>query len=252
MGTNSAIEWCHHSFNPWWGCFKVSDGCKNCYAETLSKRFGHAIWGPSATTTRRTFGSKHWEEPLAWNAVAEREGVRKRVFCASMADVFESNERLIYERKHLWQVIRRTPHLDWLLLTKRPENICLMVPTDWLDTPPDNVWYGTSVENQNVEIRIYELACVPARVRFLSCEPLLGPLNLQYWLDSGAIHWVIAGAESGHGARSMDMAWVRSLRDQCTAAGVAFFFKQGAIGGKKVPLPMLDGRQWMEFPEVTP
>lgn len=257
MGANTGIEWCDASFNPWWGCTKVSDGCKFCYADTLSRRYGHDIWGPKAE--RRFFGTKHWQEPLKWNRDAEQEGQRRRVFCASMADVFE--QHMLPEvsgKQHearcvLWETIERTPWLDWLLLTKRPEHIRDMVPVRWLHEPPHNVWYGTSTENQEyADTRIPELLRVPAVVRFLSCEPLLGPVTLRStpegqrattvrtWLEYNQrvqdgtfnpatysrIDWVIAGGESGPGARPMHPEWARSLRDQCQAAGVAFFFKQ--------------------------
>lgn len=224
MSANSAIEWTDHTFNPWWGCVKVSPGCEHCYAETISSRYGHRSWGPARTTKRRTFGETHWHEPLRWNAAAEREGVRKRVFCASMADVFEGHPDVVDARQQLWTLIEATPWLDWLLLTKRPENIKLFVPTSWWSNPQPNVWYGTSLEDvQRAKDRIPQLAEVPAAVRFLSCEPLLGPLEK---LDLSAIHWVIVGGESGWGARRMDPDWARSIHAQCRDAGVAFFFKQ--------------------------
>lgn len=238
MGANSSIEWTDHTFNPWWGCVKVSPGCQHCYAETLSKRFGNNIWGPAKTTSRRTFGPKHWAEPLKWDAEAAKLGQRKRVFCASMADVFEDHPMLEAERAKLWIMIEATPNLDWLLLTKRPENINSMVPwhgeTGLYHGWPANVWVGTSVENQDqAEKRIPYLLDVPARVRFLSCEPLLGPVDLTdgalYTRIGGAISyidWVIAGGESGPGARPMHPDWARGLRDQCQAAGVAYLFKQ--------------------------
>jgi protein gp37 len=247
VGEHTEIAWTDHTFNPWWGCFKVSAGCTNCYAETFSKRVGQHIWGPPATTPRRLFGEKHWAEPLKWNLAAEREGVRKRVFCASMADVFEDHPMLSPEREKLWALIERTPMLDWQLLTKRPENILTMVPYDWQEGTPDNVWLGTSVENQEqAEIRISWLLTAPASVLFLSCEPLLGDVDLTPWL--GGINWVIAGGESGPKHRPFDPGWARSLRDQCTAAGVPYFFKQvgglhHAAGGR-----LLDGRTWDEMP----
>lgn len=252
MATNSAIEWTDHTFNPWWGCVKVSPGCQHCYAETLSKRFGNNIWGPAKTTDRRLFDTKHWAEPRKWNAKAKADGVRARVFCASMADVFEDHPQLVEARAQLFDLIEQTPNLDWLLLTKRPENILRMLPFRWLNNMPANVWLGTSVENQEqAERRIPFLTQTGARVLFLSCEPLLGPLNLtsivknieglqtvtdvlrgsisidgQAHLPIPPIDWVIAGGESGHGARPMHPGWARSLRDQCQAAGVAFHFKQ--------------------------
>ena len=120
MSERTAIGWCDHTFNPWWGCQRVSDGCARCYAEAMAKRTGNPVWGPGA---RRFFGEKHWQEPVRWNAAAERLSVRRRVFCGSMCDVFEDRPDLVEPRGRLWRLIRATPHLDWLLLTKRPENI---------------------------------------------------------------------------------------------------------------------------------
>ena len=245
----TTIEWTDYTFNPWHGCFKVSEGCKHCYAETLSKRFGRDIWGPASTTERRFFGEKHWSEPYGWQAQALAQHTRFRVFCASMADVFEEHPQLPPHRQKLWNLIHDTPQLDWLLLTKRPENVATMVPTAWMKLGfPDNVQIGTSVENQErAEERVPLLLPLPARVHFLSCEPLLEYVYLQpHWLAH--LEWVIAGAESGPGARPMNRAWVRSLRDQCQTAKVAFFFKQDATNGHKIPLPMLDGKVWNEFP----
>lgn len=234
MGKNSKIEWTHHTFNPWWGCVKVSQGCEHCYAETFSKRTGHAIWGPAKTTQRRTFGDKHWAEPLKWDADAAKAGERHRVFCASMADVFEEHPQLDTERRHLWDLIRETPHLDWMLLTKRPRNIADMVPGEWRTVGrwPANVWVGTSVENQEqAEQRIPALRWIPAPVKFLSCEPLLSPLALEDLAYEAAgynrlVDWVIVGGESGPHARPMHPDWARSLRDQCQAAGISFHYKQ--------------------------
>src|SRR5207245_7041240 len=143
MGKNSSIEWTDHTFNPWWGCTKVSPACTNCYAEVWARRVGADVWG--ASSERRFFSEKHWQEPLKWNADATAMNRRKRVFCASMADVFESRHDLDDERAKLWNLIDATPSLDWLLLTKRPENIQLMAP--WKDIWPRNVWLGTTVEN---------------------------------------------------------------------------------------------------------
>ncbi len=237
---NSKIEWTDHTFNPWWGCVKVSPGCQHCYAETLNHRYGFSNWGPAKTTSRRMMSENYWKQPLRWNKEAGAAGERRRVFCASMADVFEDHPQVMEPRARLFSLIEQTPALDWLLLTKRPENINLMAP--WHGEPgmyhgwPANVWLGTSVENQEqADIRIPELLKVPAAVRFLSCEPLLGAVDITTngYLSAGwagatlpGIDWIIAGGESGPGARPMHPAWVRSLRDQCIAAGVPFFFKQ--------------------------
>lgn len=222
-----------YSFNPWWGCTKISAGCTHCYADTLATRYGHSVWGPKAP--RRFFGDNHWAAPLTWNTQAQRAGERRRVFCASMADVFERhtdnvmNDRMDHARQRLFDLIERTPNLDWLLLTKRPSNIGAMMPVPWHDIMPSNVWLGTSVENQEqAEQRIPELTRYPASVLFLSCEPLLAPLRLKdlayeatgpAWAGyNKLVDWIIVGGESGNGARAMDLAWARDLRDQCRRA----------------------------------
>lgn len=248
MGENSAIEWTDHTFNPWIGCTKVSPGCDRCYAETLATNRLGVAWGPHAD--RRRTAESTWRQPLAWNRKAQREGRPARVFCASLADVFDNNAPS-GAREALWDLIDATPYLDWLLLTKRPQNIARMLPHNYM---PPNIWLGTTVETQQeAERRIPHLLEVPAKVRFLSCEPLLGPVDLERievprvygsalmgsltgirrdhhgrTLDVGhpRIHWVIAGGESGPGARPSHPDWFRSLRDQCSAAGVPFFFKQ--------------------------
>ncbi len=255
----SKIEWTNYTFNPWWGCAKVSVGCKNCYAEAWDARFKGDHWGENAP--RRFFGDKHWNDPIRWNRKAEAAGVRRRVFCASMADVFEEhadstmNMSMDSERHRLWKMIEKTQHLDWLLLTKRPENH-EMVPLAWQSGSrrPPNVWFGTTAENQEqADKRIPHLlrAKWPA-LRFVSYEPALGPIQL---LSSGflsgnnCVNWVIAGAESGGGARQMSDDWAREVRDECQATGVPFFYKQKAEGGKKISLPELDGVVHAEFPE---
>ncbi len=221
MGKNSKIEWTNHTFNPWWGCTKVSEACKFCYAETWSKRLGQKVWGQRAP--RRFFTEAHWRDPLAWNREAGEEGRRLRVFCASMADVFEKRSELDEWRTKLWSLIEQTPNLDWLLLTKRPHLVNRYVPwSSW----PQNVWMGTTVENQkNAELRLPSLAEIPAAVRFISAEPLLGSLEVSPWLGS-TINWVITGGESGVNARPSSPSWFRELLRQCMEAEVPFHFKQ--------------------------
>lgn len=286
MGTNTAIEWCDHTFNPWIGCTKVSPACDHCYAETQAARFKMAEWGQHAPRKRTSLD--YWKQPLKWDRQAS---VRRKVFCASMADVFDNHRSIDPQwRLDLWQLIRKTQNLDWLFLTKRPQNIRKMLPPDWGNGWP-NVWLGTTVENQEeAERRIPHLLDVPAAMRFLSCEPLLGPVRLDSIntlkypgaerLDalSGfaygmfddiasenlpSIHWVIAGGESGSNARPSHPDWFRDLRDQCAAADVPFFFKQWgewAPGfhderpdvvrkvGKKRAGRMLAGRVHDQFP----
>lgn len=228
MGKDTAIEWTHHTFNPWWGCVRVSAACDHCYAETWAKRLGEEVWGPKSD--RRFFGDAHWKEPLKWNADAVVQGVRKRVFCASMADVFENRPDLVPHRLRLLELIAQTPQLDWLLLTKRIHLVKKQLPKGYAF--PSNVWLGTTVENQaEADKRIRHLLefATPA-VRFLSCEPLLGPVDLRKFLvrnEAGVrVDWVIAGGESGHGSRPMEPQWPDELRKQCTAARVPFHFKQ--------------------------
>lgn len=242
MGKNSRIEWTHHTFNPWWGCVKVSPACTHCYAERDSKRFGFALWGPDSE--RRFFGDKHWNEPLKWNRTAGLEGDRHRVFCASMADVFEDRPELDPHRTRLWNLIEETSNLDWLLLTKRPENAPRMLP--W-KTCPTNVWFGVTMEDQEWLLhRLEAFKAVSARIKFVSIEPMLGPVDLSPL--AGHVHWVIAGAESGNGARHTHIDWVRSLRDWCHGNGVSFFLKQLVEDGKMVGTPFLDGRTHVQAP----
>lgn len=280
MGKNSSIEWTHHTFNPWWGCVRVSPGCKHCYAETWARRVGQDVWGKDAD--RRFFTDHHWREPLKWNSEAEKQGVRRRVFCASMADVFEKRKDLDPWRDRLWGLIDKTPWLDWLLLTKRPENVIKCVP--WEQQWPKNVWLGTTAENQRwADKRLPILLSFPAAVLFVSAEPLVGALDLSSYLRPGAegrkVGWVIAGGESGPHSRPMNPQWARDLRDQCKGTSVPFHFKQwGHWGpdtqnkeikavrvtvtnrdgspislvrlGKKATGRLLDGRTWDGLPKA--
>ena len=228
MAKDSRIEWTHHTFNPWWGCVKVSAACDNCYAEAWAKRLGSDVWG--VKSDRRFFGDAHWKEPLKWNAEAEKEGVRRRVFCASMSDVFEKNPILVPHRQRLLDLIQLTPNLDWLLLTKRVHGVRKLLPKGY--EFPTNVWLGATVENQEVADKMikYLLNFDSPSVRFLSCEPLLGRLNLQRYLTKNAIgtrvDWVIAGGESGANSRPMNPSWPIEIQKQCSEAGVPFHFKQ--------------------------
>jgi protein gp37 len=252
--TNSKIEWTDHTFNPWEGCQNVGPGCDHCYAEARNARFagGTAVnWGPGAP--RRRTSAANWRKPLAWNAAhAEffaEHGRRQRVFCASMADVFDNAVDLTW-RRELFDLIELTPNLDWLLLTKRVGNVAEMVArakvSDWL-AGQLNVWLGISVVNQlEADRDIPKLLAVPARMRFLSMEPLLGPADLKLSrpareddrqdvdgyadtiiLANGAgLNWAFVGGESGPEARPMSDLWARELRDQCARAGVPFLFKR--------------------------
>ena len=243
MAENSKIEWTDHTFNPWVGCTKISAACDNCYAESWAKRSGLVTWnGPPRRTSQSA-----WRQPHKWNREAERSGVRKRVFCASLADVFD-NQAPVEWRHDLWKLIAETPHLDWLLLTKRPQMFTVMLP----NPPPTfgsypawgagwrHVSLGVTAENQDeADRRISILLATPAARRFISAEPLLGPLDIRPWLsdDDGCegcddgrerarLNWVICGGESGPNARPMHPDWARDVRDQCAAVKVPFFFKQ--------------------------
>lgn len=175
MAENSAIEWTHHTFNPVLGCQKVGPGCDHCYAEGWAKRSGLVAWGPGET--RRVTSDTYWRQPLKWDREAKAAGEQRRVFCASLADVFD-NAWPDGVRDRLWTLIKATPNLDWMLLTKRPGNIAKMLPDDW-GTGYQNVWLGCTIVNQEEADRdIPKLLAVPAGVRFLSMEPLLGPVDL--------------------------------------------------------------------------
>lgn len=317
MGDNSNIQWTDHTFNPVRGCVEVSPGCDHCYAATMSKRNPAVLGTWGADGSRIIASAAMWRAPARWNARAMELGARFRVFCASLGDVFEdwrgdmslpagprriarafldvlgeycwSHEPdpetvwLTYQdvRARLFHLVEATPNLDWQLLTKRPQNVLRMVPPSWRQKFPPNVWMGTTCEDQRrANERIPHLLDIPARIRFLSCEPLLGPISLQampldpddslfrYWPLTGAhlrdgmneqcahpnaqrIHWVIAGGESGPGFRALDLANLNRLDEQCSAAGVPFFVKQDSA-----PQPGQQGRipadLWArkEFPRV--
>jgi protein gp37 len=281
MAENSKIEWTHHTVNFWWGCTKVSPACVNCYAERTDARFNGQLashWGPDAPRLIRIEAAI--KEALRYERRAAKEGRRFRVFTNSMSDFFEDRSDLDKARRVALDTMRQTPHLDWIILTKRPEMVMEMLQRarhdagislgfpDWLDDwlegkAPANVWLGTTVEDQaRADRRIPALLQVPAAVRFLSCEPLLGAVDLfkvprpdvAYFRAMGitgcispkdepddftwgmkqGIDWVICGGESGPNARPMHPDWARGLRDQCAAAGVPFFMKQMT---KRAPIP---------------
>lgn len=237
----TSIEWTRgpngeqgFSFNPWTGCTKVGPGCNNCYAEGWAKRSGIVQWGPGAE--RRRTSEANWKQPLRWNAEAERLGVRYRVFCASLADVFDKEVPAEW-RADLFDLIAKTQNLDWLLVTKRIGNVGRMIPDSWSVMMPPNLWLGITVVNQvEADRDIPKLLQLKAAVRFLSMEPLLGPVDLRQahitkvrlpaWPNPTRVDWIIVGGESGPKARPMHPKWVRDIRDQCEAAGVPFLFKQ--------------------------
>ncbi|MEM1225967.1 MAG: phage Gp37/Gp68 family protein [Planctomycetota bacterium] len=291
MAENSGIEWTDNTFNPWMGCTKVSPACKNCYAERdFDHRYQKVKWGPSGTRVVTT--DANWRKPIKWNREAEETGTRKRVFCASLADVFEDWQGPMVDNKgiqlfedepngvaghvctptsmwhvrlRLFNLILETPFLDWLLLTKRPENSLDMWPADprWDEGVPrsfDNVWLGTSIENQewtDKRLRFLREAKELQMVNttFVSAEPLVGPIDLG---DNHELDWVITGGESGPDARPCDLDWFRSLRDQCEATNTPFHFKQwGEFDaernrvGKKNAGRLLDGRTHDGLPRQT-
>ncbi len=277
MGETTQIQWCDHTFNPWIGCVKVSPECKHCYAEQStparrSKARGLPLWGPGSA--RQYTSDAYWKQPFKWARRAKRDGVRRRVFCASLADVFERRTELDVKRAMLWALIELTPELDYLLVTKRPENVLGMVPERWLRNGfPPNVWIGTTAGTQETaDERIPHLVRIPAAVRFVSVEPLLERVVLDAdWLyprckacgrhsargkcceyepdctggtehsaqaQPGLIDWVIVGGESGPNARECRIEWIESIVTRCAQARVACFVKQ--LGAYAVLDPRYD------------
>lgn len=239
MAENSLIEWTDHTFNPWMGCTKVGPGCDHCYAEALATTRLGVPWG--AGQPRRRTAPGNWAKPRQWNrnadAFAEQHGRKQRVFCASLADVFD-NEVDPAWRADLFALIAETPNLDWLLVTKRIGNVAKMLAALGMECLPVNVWLGITVVNQDEADRdIPKLLAVHAPIRFLSIEPLLGAIILRTeWLE--ALDWAIVGGESGQDARHLPPDLPRSLRDQCAASGVSFLFKQW---GEWMPIDYIDG-----------
>jgi protein gp37 len=258
---NTKVAWSHNTHNEWIGCTKCSPGCLNCYAARRGVRFpAQGQWGKGKPRGRTSLRNRN--KPYAWDRKAAASGEKIKVFCSSLSDVFDDDDASPMDewRAELFEKIEKTPNLYWLLLTKRPQNVMSMVPAGWASCLPKHVWIGTTAEDQKrLDERAPILAEIPATVRFLSCEPLLGPLDLTRWLyrnDSvdgspvadPKINWVITGGESGPGFREIDIDWVKKIRDQCVGANVPFFFKQGS-GLKPEAEPELDGRRWTECPE---
>jgi protein gp37 len=258
MAQNSGISWCDHTFNPWRGCVEVSEGCAHCYARDFSERNPEVLGEWGAGKLRALASESYWNWLPKWNRWAElgtcyvcagtgkkkaKKGqpeascetcdgagnvgpYRARVFVASMADVFENREDLIEPRKRLFDAVPNLPHLDFMFLTKRSENVGLLMPNDWRHNGwPKNLWLGASVENRKRAYRVDHLqALSPAPfVRFLSCEPLLSDLGD---LDLTGIDLVVAGGESGPDARPAHPHWAYNLRDLCVRQGVLFHWKQ--------------------------
>jgi protein gp37 len=295
MAKKTGIEWADATFNFAIGCTEVSPGCTNCYAKTLNNRMKWAEgWGPGKARYRTS--EKNWDAVRAWNKQAKNANRRPRVFCSSLADWLD-DEIPVTWLADLLLLIDETPNLDWLMLTKRPQNFVprmqavldsgigdtrLIVPDLWLKgRAPENVWFGVSTEDQQrVDERIPALLKIPATVRWLSVEPLLGPVRLPLTREVDRINWVVVGGESGANARGCNTEWVRSILYQCDLWGVPFFFKQW---GTKLPIDqrvppekrpenappefwagdifttvgkakagrLLDGVEYSQFPEVT-
>lgn len=232
----SKIEWTDFTFNPWIGCTALSPACDNCYAEAFQKRCGGPEWGHGEP--RRRTSDANWKQPIRWDQKAAKQSIRYRVFCASLADVFDAEVQKEW-RDDLFALIDRTPNLDWLLLTKRPNVARKLMP----ENARPNVWMGTTVEDRKRKNRIDELRQIPAAVRFLSVEPLLEDLGE---IDLTGIGWVIVGGESGgRKVRPMQEEWALSLRDQCAVAGVPFLFKQW--GNYAPTVEIREGRRVMSY-----
>jgi len=247
MTSRSAIEWTEMTWNPVTGCDRVSPGCENCYAQTLARRL-KAMGNPRYQKDGRTrtsgpgFGvTMHWDklqEPLARRKPT-------MFFVNSMSDLFHDHVSVAFIDR-VFETMAATPRHTYQVLTKRPRRMASFTTDRGI---PDNVWLGTSVENQEwSERRVPLLLQVQARVRFLSCEPLLGPVDLSPWISD--LSWVIVGGESGPKHRQMEVSWVRSIRDQCLAAGVPFFFKQWGGRTPKAGGRILDHRSWDDMPSA--
>jgi protein gp37 len=259
---NTKIEWADATFNPWWGCTKVSPACDHCYAATFAGRKTKTkdeLWGKDAA--RLISSDDYWAVPLRWNDKAGKTGIRTKVFCGSMCDVMERRSDLNAPRQRLYKLIEATPNLDWLLLTKRPQEYSKFLPEAWIAKPRPNVWLMTTCESQEHVWRIEALVKVPAVVHGVSVEPMLSKVVLpNSFLKLGSAAWVIAGGESGNRTtlRPTPIEWFRDLRDQCQRAHVAFFFKQWGEHvnlikiGKKKAGRLLDEREWNEFPLPEP
>ncbi len=235
MGKTTIISWTEHTWNPWRGCTKISPGCKNCYMFTAQKRYGR---DPSVVLRTKT-----WNEPLRWQHRAEQAGKKELVFTCSWSDWF--HEDADQWREEAWMVIRRCPNLVFQILTKRPGRIIDHLPEDW-GSGYENVWLGVSIETNEFVWRADILRRIAAVVRFISAEPLLGPLPD---LELNGIDWLIVGGESGPKFRPMDHDWARVLRDAALAHDVPFFFKQSS-GVRTEMETYLGGQSWRQFPTV--
>lgn len=249
MGDTTGISWTDATFNPWWGCTKVSAGCDNCYADAFDRRLGGEHWGKGVA--RREFTDNHWGRPIVWDRAAKAAGVKKKVFCASMADVMD-DEAPKGARERLWELIDATPNLIWQLLTKRPHRFERYLPKEF---KTNNVWLGVSAEDQTMfDVRMDHLIRASINrgtMNFISYEPALGPLTLSTYPNAD-FDWLICGGESGHGRRPMEQAWAENIMRECKERGTAFFMKQMSAltpdqGKKLIP----EHLQVHDFPGVA-
>ena len=235
MGDNSQIEWTDATWNPITGCTKVSQGCKNCYAERVTERFGRGPFSEIKVHPER------FDQPFRWKRP-------RLIFVNSMSDLF--HEKLdVAVIKRIFEEMIRAPQHTYQVLTKRPERMAAFLNLwgEWADNPASHIWLGTSVEDQaTADLRVPILLEVPAASRFLSCEPLLGPVDLSKWLPN--LNWIIGGGESGPGFRETKVEWGRKMRDQCLEAKVPFFWKQWGGLYPKAGGNLLDGRVWDDIP----
>jgi protein gp37 len=244
VGEKTNISWTDHTFNPWMGCEKVSEGCRNCYAETfVAGRMKLHVWGKHAA---RHVTKTPWREALRWNREAAESGERRKVFCASLCDIFEDHPTANSTRPKVWNLIRECTALDWQILTKRSHRIADCLPDDWGNGWP-HVWLGVSVEDMRVACRVDDLRTIPATVRFISYEPALGSLKE---LDLAGIDWVIYGGESGPGYRQDLRRWAAEMLENCKYSRTAFFYKQasGPKPGTGVDT-LLPGHVFQNFPK---
>lgn len=247
MGANSKIEWTSHTFNPWIGCTRVSRGCVNCYAEDMmADRYGRVQWGPKGARSRTSEGYRR--QPYSWNRAAMKAGRRASVFCASLSDVMDDHPSILPEwRAELWLTIADTQSLDWLLLTKRPENWPFLLPVAEPREPFRNVRLGVTIEDQEAfeeRAAILQFAADLGWPTFVSYEPALGPVDWTPAFEGRAIHWLISGGESGREARPSHPDWHRTARDICARYGVPYLFKQW---GELVPEGQIPSGQYRGY-----
>ena len=242
MAETTSISWTDATFNPWIGCTRVSPACDHCYAARDNDRRGW-VEGWGAGVPRKRTSENNWNKPRQWNRKAAETGYRPRVFCASLADVFDNEVEQAW-RDDLWQLIRETPLLRWILLTKRIGNAPKMLPPDW---PFSHVGLmATIVTQQEWDRDFHKLMAVPAAWRGVSAEPLLGCIDI----GDAAPDWIITGGESGPGCRQLDMDAVRSLRDQCKRNGIAFHHKQNGDFHGRDSGCLIDGVEHKFFPPL--